>query len=179
MFPPQSPISYEQMLEEIPQWIAHNFPEASPLQQFLGMQEELGEAATCLTTLKLNRGEFLLLGMMETIGNLCHSRLKRMQGIRGEHDEHIAFEMVYITRLSKLAAEYGEMLEKKDFSLTPTENQSFTRSDLLEDSIGDLSIFMHSMCSMLGQNPMEITLKVWEEVRTRDWKKFPKNGKDE
>ena len=178
MFPPQSSISYEQMLEEIPQWIAHNFPEASPLQQFLGIQEELGEAAICLATLKLNRGEYLLLRMMEAIGNLCHSRLKRMQGIRGETDEHIAFEMVYITKLSKFAVEYGEMLEKKDFSLTPIDQQSFPVTEPFRDSIGDFSIFMHSMCSMLGENPMAITLKIWEDVRLRDWKKFPKNGKD-
>lgn len=100
--------------EEVSEWGQHNFPNTNAEQQLLGVVEELGE--------------------------LCHARLKAMQGIRGTVAEHEEAEM---------------------------------------DAIGDMIIFLTRYCDFKGFNLHYIIEKTWNEVRARDWIKFPKNGKTE
>lgn len=93
-------------------WRRHNFPEADAEQQFMGMVEELGE--------------------------LAHSRLKRIQNIRGE-----------------------ENLVEQEI-----------------DAIGDLLIYAFGYCSYRSLSLGYCLQYAWEQVRDRDWVKYPNNGVD-
>jgi NTP pyrophosphatase (non-canonical NTP hydrolase) len=49
----------------------------------------------------------------------------------------------------------------------------------IKDAIGDLIIFCSDFCEARGLSFQEIVEKTWNEVKIRDWKKFPKNGRIE
>ena len=47
------------------------------------------------------------------------------------------------------------------------------------DAIGDIVIYLIDYCNRSGLSFVKCVLTAWKEVRQRDWKKFPKNGRDE
>jgi NTP pyrophosphatase (non-canonical NTP hydrolase) len=47
-----------------------------------------------------------------------------------------------------------------------------------QDSVGDLIIFLVGFCLRKGWDLDEIIQTTWQSVKTRDWKKFPTNGRD-
>lgn len=48
-----------------------------------------------------------------------------------------------------------------------------------EDALGGILIYMAYYCALNYLDLQFIIEKVWEEVKERDWKRFPKNGKTE
>lgn len=97
-------------------WRQHNFPNADPTQQALGVAEEMGE--------------------------LAHAHLKHVQGIRDGVDD-----------------EATEALEK--------------------DAIGDIMMYLLGYCSYRGFELADCLYDAWQECKTRDWVKYPKNGVNE
>ena len=51
--------------------------------------------------------------------------------------------------------------------------------DNIKDSIGDLIIFCSDFCEARGFSFQKIVEDTWNKVKIRDWRKFPKNGKNE
>jgi NTP pyrophosphatase (non-canonical NTP hydrolase) len=51
--------------------------------------------------------------------------------------------------------------------------------EAIKDSIGDLIIFTSDFCEAKRFDFQKIVENTWAEVRKRDWKKYPKNGKNE
>lgn len=49
----------------------------------------------------------------------------------------------------------------------------------IKDSIGDLIIFCSDFCEARGLDFQKIVEETWGQVKIRDWKVFPKNGKTE
>lgn len=47
------------------------------------------------------------------------------------------------------------------------------------DAIGDLMVFTAQVCNRMGWDLEKVIQQTWAEVRQRDWKKFPKNGRTE
>lgn len=47
------------------------------------------------------------------------------------------------------------------------------------DAVGDLAIYMLHYCHTKGWSLQEIIEETWNEVKKRDWIKFPKNGLSE
>lgn len=47
------------------------------------------------------------------------------------------------------------------------------------DAIGDIVIFLMDYCNANGWELEDIVAETWQEVKNRDWKKFPKNGRTE
>lgn len=45
------------------------------------------------------------------------------------------------------------------------------------DAVGDIMIYLADFCYRSGISLAGSVNKAWLEVRDRDWKKFPKNGK--
>lgn len=83
--------------------------------------------------------EEMFLGIVEELGELSHSRLKHMQGIR-TNENHV---------------------------------------EMSKDAVGDIIIFLAGYCSASGFNMEDAVTAAWDEVKQRNWKKFPKNGKNE
>jgi NTP pyrophosphatase (non-canonical NTP hydrolase) len=48
----------------------------------------------------------------------------------------------------------------------------------MKDAIGDIVIFLISICNERGWNFQDIVIDVWTQVRQRDWRKYPENGID-
>lgn len=48
-----------------------------------------------------------------------------------------------------------------------------------QDALGDMMIYMLDLCNKRGWDLGEILAKTWNQVKTRDWQKFPKNGRNE
>lgn len=46
------------------------------------------------------------------------------------------------------------------------------------DAVGDIVIFLMAYCNHRGINLASTVLNVWQEVKQRDWQKYPKNGRD-
>lgn len=51
--------------------------------------------------------------------------------------------------------------------------------DKMVDAVGDLVIFLGHFCSLNGISLSAAIENTWNEVKQRDWKKYPKNGRDE
>jgi NTP pyrophosphatase (non-canonical NTP hydrolase) len=49
----------------------------------------------------------------------------------------------------------------------------------MKDAVGDLLIYLIAFCEAKGFDLEDILQKTWDEVRQRDWIKFPNNGKTE
>lgn len=48
-----------------------------------------------------------------------------------------------------------------------------------KDAVGDILIFMMDYCTARGWDMEDVLMETWDTVKTRDWKKFPKNGRTE
>lgn len=44
------------------------------------------------------------------------------------------------------------------------------------DAIGDLVVFLTNYCNQRGLVLQDVIYHTWQEVKKRDWQKFPKNG---
>lgn len=44
------------------------------------------------------------------------------------------------------------------------------------DAIGDIIIFLMDYCNAKGWELEDIVQETWNQVKWRDWKRFPKNG---
>jgi NTP pyrophosphatase (non-canonical NTP hydrolase) len=133
-------------------WVEHNFPKTfSADNQFLGVIEEVGEFAEA----RLFAGEHghdlefgSILADMASLGVRAHKVLKAHQGIR--------------------EAVGGSEKNRPD---APMDNES-----AMMDAVGDIVIFVISLCSAKGWSFDRILAQTWREVRKRDWIQFPKNG---
>jgi NTP pyrophosphatase (non-canonical NTP hydrolase) len=57
-----------------------------------------------------------------------------------------------------------------------------TREEHLEkaqDAIGDVIIYLSNYCTAMGFDFQKILETTWDEVKQRDWKRFPKDGVSE
>lgn len=48
-----------------------------------------------------------------------------------------------------------------------------------EDAIGDMVIYLIDYCNQNNIDFANAITKTWDQVKQRDWKKFPKNGRSE
>jgi NTP pyrophosphatase (non-canonical NTP hydrolase) len=105
-------LNFKELQEQHKVWSAHNF----------GTDHELWEP---------------IFGIMEELGELAHSILKRKQNIRGSYEQHTAKAI---------------------------------------DAIADVTVFIAATCNVMGIDYQEVVESVWNDVKKRDFKKFPING---
>lgn len=48
-----------------------------------------------------------------------------------------------------------------------------------KDAVGDIVVFLSDYCDRMDLDLQECVADTWAEVRTRDWKKYPKDGRTE
>jgi NTP pyrophosphatase (non-canonical NTP hydrolase) len=51
--------------------------------------------------------------------------------------------------------------------------------DKIADAVGDLVIYLLDFCERNNLDLWGCVLRAWSEVRERDWRKYPKNGRTE
>lgn len=165
--------------KEQAEWSDRNFGPQSPERMIFGMMEELGELAGAhpITVLQ----DAGLFDCIRILGELCHLRLKKLQGIR--HGDREIRELIKEKTeiLEILAIGLNDTWHNEDYSclelcsVPPTK-----RREVRKDSYGDLMIFGLGYVTAAGLGDAEEILnEVWETVRQRDWVKNPKDGVSE
>ena len=48
-----------------------------------------------------------------------------------------------------------------------------------EDAVGDIGVYLIAYCALNNIDFANAITKTWDQVRQRDWKKYPKNGRSE
>ena len=46
------------------------------------------------------------------------------------------------------------------------------------DAVGDIAVYLADLCALRGWNLAEICRKTWNHVKTRDWKKNARDGRE-
>lgn len=49
----------------------------------------------------------------------------------------------------------------------------------ISDAVGDTVIFLSDYCTAMSINFGQAVADAWEEIKDRNWQKFPKNGRTE
>lgn len=108
-----------------------------------------------------NRGVHIpLLGMGEEIGELAH--------VSEDNSQHIV----------ELCRTLGKLYHahiKKEQGIRKNEDHDKNK----KDAIADIMIYLIDYSNDHGYILYEILADVWAQVSSRDWVKFPKNGRDQ
>ena len=142
--------------------------------------------------------EISILGMIEELGELSHAILKEKQGIR--QSDFLADKKDAIADLTIYVLDYLNSINKNY-----SENSQFGNADLIEslqnisNLISDLTIDLNNeryihysylvtntiilnildICKTLDIDFITTVNEVWEQVKLRDWKKYPNDGRTE
>ena len=138
-----------------------------------------------------------ILGMIEELGELSHAILKEKQGIRTSDflaDKKDAIADLTIYALNYLNAndfEYDGNQPSKSY-LTECEilQDISVQIGMLDTEVNDIEMFINSgniedlisllrgLCNMFEIDFLTTVNEVWEQVKLRDWKKYPKDGRN-
>jgi len=176
-----SNINRDTILRELPQWLEHNFPDTTPIQQYMGIIEELGELGEKLLLLEqMTNHEYYMIVAFSYFARAVHQRLKRIQKVR-QINPGYGEETEAINQAIQALTAYRERIRDASVEVWKPQINTRTRTKYINErnnAIGDLDIFLQGFCEKSDVDREAILRDTWAEVRERDWKKFPKNGKD-
>ena len=166
-------LDWDKLVEERNAWVAHNFPDPdgsrTPLDSILGCIEELGE--------------------------LTHHHLKQVQSIRGTNEEHeiggkdaVGDLSVYLLGVMSfydvrpILAPY-RLVRDPDLCLrklagavgTLADGAQFYRSHA-QYCVNAVVDFLGDYCHARGWDYEQIVQETWDEVKKRDWIRYPHSG---
>lgn len=158
-------IDWEQYIEERTEWVEKNFPPDTPSHSMLGVIEEMGE--------------------------LSHSYLKNIQGIRGDEEKHI---LDMKDAVGDMTVYLWGVLKWNDYQPYNYEHRSEVVGDA-EDILFRLSYHVGQMamtldlthleaipyllmkfCQLQQWDYEEIVKETWNRVKQRDWTKNKHDG---
>lgn len=140
--------------------------------------------------------ERVILGICEETGELCHSLLKSLQGIRGtpeEHDSNMrdAIGDIMIYSINYLSGVDERMPSFLPDNTPPTNDETMLRraaftifrnvskmtaSKTIDTDARSLFYSLNYFCALKGWNLEQILRETWADVGRRDWKTYPKSG---
>ena len=142
--------------------------------------------------------EVAILGMIEELGELSHAILKEKQGIRQSDflaDKKDAIADLTIYTLNYLNANdfkyYGNQLSKSYLTECEILQDISVQIGMLDNEVSGIEMFTNSgnieylisllkgLCNMFEIDFLTTVNEVWEQVKLRDWKKYPKDGRTE
>lgn len=179
--------------KELFRWQTYNFGEQKDRRMVLGICEEAGEL--CHAHLKLEQGirgdqESLKAEAMDAVGDICiyamnllSNRQSQIPAIRP--DEGMAkttdLERIGDAVLSIVccAARIETARKTVKTSPTPPHPTAPKVTPPIVQHTNELFMMVNGLCSLVGWDLESIIRDTWREVGARDWKHFPKNGRDE
>jgi NTP pyrophosphatase (non-canonical NTP hydrolase) len=90
-------------------------------------------------------------------------------GVLGTVEEIGELALALGSSVGKLS--YSQLKLEKGIRRTPEE-----LAEMAQDAIGDIFLCLLGYCVRRGWSAEDIFEKTWNEVKTRDWIKNPKNG---
>lgn len=128
-------------------------------------------------------------GVAEEAGELIHAKLKMAQGIRGTPEEHqLAIKDAYadlLVFLSHLHYKQNSALpivatvESSDLAALYCAISLLLSNPHLTSTFDLIAGWLASMADRDGVDLVAALSETWAEVGQRDWRKFPRNGKDQ
>ena len=76
----------------------------------------------------------------------------------------------------KLGEETGELMGAYTHLIREYRGNKKRWEMEIEDAVGDITIVLAGICSILGIDYQVTVEKVWKDVKQRDWIKYPMNG---
>lgn len=159
-------IRWDKLVKEHDEWVAHNFP------------DEVGDVACSL------------IGMTEELGELARAHLKLNQGIRGSGDDHRLAAMDAIGDLTIYMLGVLSYLGRVPSDAIPPLRLSdqWWIMRTLAHEVGLVAInptiygcervayCLKKYSEARGWSYNLIVKQVWDQVKQRDWVKYPKDG---
>lgn len=138
--------------------------------------------------------EIPILGMIEELGELSHAILKEKQGIRqsdflSDKKDAIADLTIYILNYCNcknitidfyyaprdiISLEVIDILQNISYNISNINTEEIELDKLYMERI---LYYLRYICSIINVDFLTIVNKVWEQVKLRDWKTYPKDGK--
>lgn len=174
----------DQMKIEQKPWVLHNFGERESWQPLLGIMEELGELTEAYNfeTDENERNEKIKDAIADItiyITDYCNvmnfdiTQLY-MTGTTGRAFtttsgwNKILNLMIQVGRISHAHLKHAQKIRVSENHI---ENA--------KKFVGEALFVIEELCMNIGYSYYNVVSKTWNDVKTRDWKKFPKNGKTE
>jgi NTP pyrophosphatase (non-canonical NTP hydrolase) len=141
---------------------------------FLGMIEELGEMASAIGWKAGEEPEAVrAIMLMRHLGLFAHATLKRLQKIRlNENHSKTAFEA--IENLIDTAEPYGGLEDAFGCAVAAGHPRDLAQ---VKDAYGDLMIYAFDVGNNVPFDCQSVLEETCESVFSRDWSKYPQNGK--
>ena len=140
------------------------------------------------------------LGMIEEVGELARALLKAEQGIRGAEDQHRARMIDAVGDITIFLADYCnvrgiELPEPRSWTIPVSslhihvflvhvrlshllKNEMYRTSDyLLLADVGGVMDALGEFCRAANIDIHQAVMDTWREVKQRDWRKYPQNGR--
>jgi len=104
-----------------------------------------------------------------------------IQKIQTEAEEWRAYNFPSHTSWQMLLGIVEEVGELSHSHLKESQNirNNENHVEQAKDSVGDILIYLLGYCSLRGFDVEDILQETWNEVKKRDWIKFPNNGRTE
>lgn len=83
-----------------------------------------------------------------------------------------------IDPLLGIGEEYGELLHAYLKRKQQIRGTWAEHSAAIEDALGDILIYMLDFCNKHGISMQACFDRAWNEIQSRDWIRFPANGRD-
>lgn len=150
---------------DVGSWAEANFGAAQPAAYcLLGAAEEIGEVTSCHG----GSGRLgAMLDLIDIVGRLCHSELKRAQGIRlDEHSVGPDYERELIAAIQMLLDDFDP---EGDLG---TVTEPIAEPEQIADGVGDTSVYLADYMSRLDMNINlgdAVSIAWDDEVSQREW----------
>lgn len=165
---------------ELKVWTEYNFGKQTPDIPILGMIEELGELSHAILKEKqgIRQSDFLA-DKKDAISDLTIYALNYLNSIdvtinRLPIKTNLNKDRFYFKTESHLI-----LILNKQISKLCTYKINIPNSRLVIDNVKILFKYLEKYCKYLDIDFLTTVNEVWEQVKLRDWKKYPKDGKTE
>lgn len=146
--------------EQVP-WMQHNFPGRSSLCPALGMVEELGELDDAISVGDRHLIEDAIADVTIFMADYCTSiGIKIGDVFRSANNKAGSFRSVmsFVGSFAHVALKHEQGIRK-------------ITKQMLEDNLAYIMLHVVKTSGGYGFDLVKTTVKIWEKVRTRDWKK--------
>ena len=95
--------------------------------------------------------------------------------------QHLEWQRKNFGRLPPVDSILGVVEEVGELAHSYTKNKQGIRVDQdhikkMRDAVGDITIFLISLCSAMDWDYQNVVNETWKEVSSRDWVSFPEKG---
>ena len=159
----------QEIQSELKVWTEYNFDKQTPEIPILGMIEELGELSHAILKEKqgIRQSDFLA-DKKDAIADLTIYALNYLNAIDSNYERKIP--KTFLTNVESLQS-ISYYISTLDIELNTIE--VFTDSD----NCNYIICLIEGLCNINSIGFLTTVNEVWEQVKLRDWKKYPKDGK--